>query len=283
MKNNIGFFTHEVEAPEHRKFLILRSSYEGDKGWAMEARFWALNCLIGKADDCKLDLNSKGEKARVARFLELSLSELDTFLHILKDEAELIHDDGGVIWTDQTQDDLSRARSARNKAKDRRNRRNKPASGDECKTSGDESQTSADEMHGGEGKGREGIGVEGRRSEEAAAPLVDNSPKSQEAELYAFALARVLARAKKPDHPEVMAKKIMHEPDVLEAFESSKLKAPSGMTRFAEKPTKCPSCGKKITKFDLLLGEARCMECGAFLAYDYDFGYWKAVPVEDSA
>jgi hypothetical protein len=50
LKNNIGFFTHEVEAANHRKFIILRAYYGGEKGWAMEGRFWALNSLIGKTD-----------------------------------------------------------------------------------------------------------------------------------------------------------------------------------------------------------------------------------------
>lgn len=120
MKNNISFFTHETDAYSNRKFLILRAYYGGEKGWAMEARFWALNCIIGRANDSKLNLNQKGERAVVARELEMSTKELAEFIAVLRDEAELIHDDDGILWTQQTQDDLQRAMKTRDSAARRR-------------------------------------------------------------------------------------------------------------------------------------------------------------------
>jgi hypothetical protein len=52
---------------------------------------------------------------------------------------------------------------------------------------------------------------------------------------------------------------------------------------FAEKPAACPKCGEPITKYDLFEGEARCTACGTDFTWERDFGYWQAVPVEDSA
>jgi len=149
MKANIDYFGHMVDAIDNRKFLILKAFYGGDKGWAMEAKFWALNCLIGKAENCKLDLNLKGERARVARVLDLSLQELNDFLVVLRDEAELINDDDGVIWTEKTQEDLKRAMAVRLEAKNRRNKNVDRQSDDNSKTSADNSLTSADKNHQG--------------------------------------------------------------------------------------------------------------------------------------
>ena len=147
MKSNISFFTHEIDAYDNGKFLILRATYGGEKGWAMEAKFWALNCLIGDADNCRLNLNDKAKKAKVVQVLNLSMKELDEFIAILRDECELIHDDDGVIWTQQTQDDLDRLNKARTDAKNRRAQRNSSASSYVPKTSHDEAEKKDDVAH----------------------------------------------------------------------------------------------------------------------------------------
>jgi hypothetical protein len=165
LKNNINFFTHEVCASEHRKFLILRTYYgEGDKGWAMEGRFWRLNSLIGKADECKIDLNLKGEKARIAHDLGLGLKELDEFLTVLEVESELINSDNGVIWTDQTQEDLERAMSSRKSQKDRRNR----ALPNETETLPNKPENNANKNDGVDRSRVDKIGVE--HTQDARAP-----------------------------------------------------------------------------------------------------------------
>ena len=292
MKTNISFFTHEVGALDHRKFLILRAFYGGELGWAMEAKFWGLNCLIGDAKECRLDTNAKGEKARIARALELSLKDLDAFLVVLKDEAELIHDDEGVIWTDQTQEDLRRAMTARQDAKNRRNGNVGLPSADESKTSADESKTSADENHGGEGIGGDRIREEQQedahaRGPAAAAPSDFVDP--EDADRYAFALRRVLSRKKKPDRPEAMALRIMNEPDVIAAWKLERmpkgepLAQPGALNaERAPAPPAC-TCGGEI-KAVLTVGEGMCLSCGRPWTFDRDWNEWYPdPPVESSA
>jgi len=288
MKNNIGFFSHETGAAAHRKFLILRTYYgEGEKGWAMDGRFWRLNSLIADADNCKIDTTKKGEKARLAHELGLGLKDLEEFLAVLRDDAELIHDDDGTIWTEQTQADLRRAMTRRQGAKARRDFREYD---DELKTSRDESEKDGDEKHGGEGKGVEKIRGKRRASsspenskrgeqdarEEAAPPLVDNPvDNSEDADLLAFAIARVKARKKQPGNLEAYARRIMHDPDVIAAYQAS-LATPSasGKVALVEEPGPCPRCGKPL-KADLRRGEAQCLDddCRVWLKYDSAFGW----------
>lgn len=174
MKNNLDYFSHEVRAPDHRKFVTLRAVYGGEKGWAMEARFWALNCRIADTDGGKIDTNLKGQKPTLARFLELSLAELDEFLRILEYDAELIHNENGVIWTDQVQEDLERAMASRTKASTRRNGRVPAAYRDKHETYRDESQTYPDENDRVE-KSREEKNRDACSAREAEP--VDNSPE----------------------------------------------------------------------------------------------------------
>jgi hypothetical protein len=186
LKNNIGFFTHEVEASEHRKFLILRTHYgEGDKGWAMEGRFWRLNSLIGKADNCRLDTNLKGEKAKIAHEIGIGLKDLDEFLFVLETESELIHNDGGVIWTEQTQEDLKRAMAARTKMRHFRDGSKidpeTPSNGNNSECNGNNSECNGYETHGAERSGKEknsksersvgDISESGETTESSDAPL----------------------------------------------------------------------------------------------------------------
>jgi hypothetical protein len=85
----------------------------------MEARFWALNGIIGEADSGKIDLNKKGEKAVIARKIDLNVKELEEFITVLHEEAELIRKENGVITTDRVQEDLSRANGLREKRRER--------------------------------------------------------------------------------------------------------------------------------------------------------------------
>ncbi len=170
MKNNIGFFTHEVVASEHRKFLILRTYYgEGDRGWAAEGRFWRLNSLIGKANNCKIDLNLKGEKARIAHELGMGMKDLEEFLVVLSVESELIHNDDGVIWTDQTQEDLSRATAMRKDSKTRYEAK-KPVSAEKPESTTEKSKFSDQNLYRAEQSREE------RKKEQAGEiELVDKS------------------------------------------------------------------------------------------------------------
>lgn len=286
MKNNIAFFTHEVDASGHRKFLILRTYYgEGDRGWAMEGRFWRLNGLIGKEDNCRLDLTKKGAKALIAHDLGIGLDDLDEFLTVLRDEAELIHDDGGVIWTDQTQKDLSRAFTAREAARRRRGGDNREL-GDETQTSGDECKTSADENHGGGGgkdrtgeesyspenseKGEEAKGVGARKRADPPPPLSGDQTSPGGKDLLAYALKLALER--KAKDPQTYAKKLAKEPDVIAAFNAQEAAAEKPKTRFLPDPPPC-ACGGKL-KADIRNGFARCLGCGKAYEYDHVFEVW---------
>jgi hypothetical protein len=116
-KNNLEYFSHEADAWDNDRFAALRAHYGGETGYAMEARFWHLNCLIAKADNCRLDLNPTFKRPRVAENLGLSLAAFNDFITFLADidACGLLHDDSGVLWTERTQanlDDLNKLREA---------------------------------------------------------------------------------------------------------------------------------------------------------------------------
>ena len=285
MKNNIGFFSHEVDAYDHRKFIILRAYYGGEKGWAMEARFWVLNSLIGKAEECRLDTNPKGEKAKIARDLGLSLSELSDFIAVLVGEAELLHNDGGVLWTDQTQEDLKRAMSVRKEAQQRRGGAKTALSADIPKKSADIPEKSADKNHGAE-QSR----ADRSREEQHAARERDNlpeepdpcppipTPRNQEpppspepeidpAGLLAFALEEA-RRRKGVRNPEGLARTLVTDPKVVAAYRESLRPKPKPRRTFATPAPPC-ECGGEL-KANLHLGEGACLACGSWYKFDFD-------------
>lgn len=275
MKNNIGYFTHEVGAPDHRKFLILRAYYGGTLGWAMEAKFWALNCLIGDADGCRLDTTLKGEKARIARALELSLSELADFIRVLVDEAELLHDDAGVLWTDQTQEDLGRAMAVREKSGKYRNGQKRDASRDESQTSRDESQKSPDEIHGAEQSRAE------RRGEEQEPRAPEKSAEAEDLDFAAFgAYCLRLATERKAKNPAAMARKLAGEPDVIAGFKALRGALSTGGPKPdtpCPPPPKCDCSEQGEIKADRVSGTGRCLACGAWYSYDAEWGWTREV------
>ena len=59
MKNNIDYYRHEVDAHNNAKIKMLRTKY----GWAGEGKFWALNGIIGQAENCEFDISKKFNKA----------------------------------------------------------------------------------------------------------------------------------------------------------------------------------------------------------------------------
>ena len=272
MKNNIGYFTHEVEASEHRKFIILRTYYgEGDKGWAAEGRFWRLNSLIGKADNCRIDLNLKGEKARVAHDLGLGLKELEDFIAVLRDEADLLHEDAGVIWTEQTQEDLGRAMSARKDAQNRRLGKVVPPSNNDSQKTNNDIEKVNNKNHRAEQSRAEWSGEEQHAARETS--LVENSEIDPEA-LLVFALAEARSR-RGIRNPEGLARTLILDPKFIEKFRESldpKPKTASGFTNFAPPPGACAKCGGEIIALSHL-GKASCPKCGAWYEYDDTWGW----------
>lgn len=103
MKNNIEYYSHQVTAHWHPKFKMLRAKY----GWSGEGRFWALNNLIGQAENCLLDLSKKFIKASVADELGMTLEELREYVDYLTKDCELLVDNSGSVTTNIVQEILT--------------------------------------------------------------------------------------------------------------------------------------------------------------------------------
>jgi len=113
MKEGIDYYSHDVESHTHPKFGMLRGQY----GWAGEGMFWALNNMIAKTKDCKLDMNTKINQQHVAGTFGMTFAELDKFLDFLEKECDLIINDGGIITTDEVQKVYKRVMTRRKKDK----------------------------------------------------------------------------------------------------------------------------------------------------------------------
>jgi hypothetical protein len=114
--------------------------------------------------------------------------------------------------------------------------------------------------------------AEQSNKELAGGLLVDNFSKVEEAELYAFALERARKNPKNK-YPSSVAKRIMHEPDVVADFRASRPSA-SPSTLIAPEPSPCV-CGEPL-KANCYIGAARCMnpKCGKTFTFDADFNQW---------
>lgn len=169
---------------------------------------------------------------------------------------------------------------------------NLPENSDNLRGYPDNLGGNADNLRGydDKGRGRKGKGTKGNLNkgeeggEPPAPPLVDNL-ETQEADLYAFALSRILARKKRPGDPEAMARKIMHEADVIAAWEATrpKPKPKASSIPFLEI---CPECGRPIPreKCDNFEGIARCYECNTDFYWDTTLKAWEVedIPQADS-
>ena len=122
LKDNILFFSHDADSPNNWKFAALHLHYPGEKGWAMEGRFWALNCMIADAEACRLDLGRRGVEIDTARRLGISVEELREFIGFLSDKeaCDLLNKVDGVVWTDRCQEELERVRKSRKHDRDRK-------------------------------------------------------------------------------------------------------------------------------------------------------------------
>jgi hypothetical protein len=111
IRDNILSFEHDTDAFEHPKFLALRARF----GWAGEGQFWALNSLIARATGARLDITRAFAKAGVTQKLGMEEAQFDVFVSFLADPQAcgLIHNEGGILWTDRTQDELKAANRAR--------------------------------------------------------------------------------------------------------------------------------------------------------------------------
>ena len=230
------------------QLLIAEYDYQG-YGW-----FWAINERIGESDECRLDISKRRNLAALANDLKTSPDELEEFVDFLaSSDVELIHKEGGFIWTDQTQEDLDRAMKAREAAKNRRVGRQYT---DESKTSGDEHETSYDEMHGRK-EGQEGL--EGGE-EDAPARGASSSPQ------FLPWLLTFLRTEREMRNPEQFARKVARNPgkypDLLAEFELSR--SPDAKSRASPKQC-CPHCGKQTLFVTDSAGVTRCPVCNKLI------------------
>lgn len=117
MKTTLDWFKHDATASESPKFITLRAS---PYGWAGEGRFWALNGLIARSDNARLDLGRKFAKAAMADKLDMTADELEEFLVFLRDECELVEYQSGLVWTERVLEDLSEVMVGRQRDAERK-------------------------------------------------------------------------------------------------------------------------------------------------------------------
>jgi hypothetical protein len=126
MKDNLRHFSHDADLYDDPRFHLLRAS---PWGWAGEGRYWALCGMIAQAEDCRLDLSKKFTRATIATRLDLGMDELEDFLVYLRDDAELIAFEEGILTRPEIQEDLERAHKSREKTEKWRTK--KPEEGGE--------------------------------------------------------------------------------------------------------------------------------------------------------
>jgi len=112
LKNNLPYFSHDNDAGSHWKHKALRVRY----GWEGYGRFWRLNELISRAENCKLRVENRQIRADSAAELGLSVQEFNEFLEFLADpnQCGLIQliEEGSVI-TERTQENFAVMMKAR--------------------------------------------------------------------------------------------------------------------------------------------------------------------------
>lgn len=118
MKKNLEYYQHDTNSHEHPKFKMLRLKYS----WAGEGKFWALNGMIGLADNCKLNLNKDYNRSMIAYDLGFTIEEFEEYLTYLREKCKLIKYRAGVITTDRIQENYKRVHGDRVKARERKTR-----------------------------------------------------------------------------------------------------------------------------------------------------------------
>lgn len=141
MKSNLEYYPHQKDSHSHPKFKLLRAIYGGgDKGWAAEGRFWALNNIISSKTCCELDLTKKRDKADAAEVLGLSLDEFNHFIETLvSEDIELIQEvEPGIFTTEKVKEAFKLVSDERERARVRKERsRNRNNSGEQIESSGE--------------------------------------------------------------------------------------------------------------------------------------------------
>ena len=97
---------------------MLRSKY----GWEGEGRFWALNNLIGSAENCILDLNKKAVQVSIADELDYSVEVLMEFIQFLAEECELVISLDNKLTTEMVRENLKEVMKQRKRMQNTRNK-----------------------------------------------------------------------------------------------------------------------------------------------------------------
>lgn len=109
MKNNLSYYRHEVNSHNHWKFKTLRRKYK----WCGEGKFWALNNMIGEAENCQLNISNADIKASIAADLDFDITEFEQFVEYLIKVCKLLVEEDGLLTTPMTQENLAEVNSKR--------------------------------------------------------------------------------------------------------------------------------------------------------------------------
>jgi hypothetical protein len=243
---------------EHPKCEALIATY----GYEGYGRFLRLNELIGRADGCRLDLRRRVFFNQIAGKLRMKPDELREFLAFLADpdECGLVHNDGDILWTDRTHDDLERARATRRAGRERQKRlRN----AEQDASNGEEPQSSTEVT-------RDEVTQHStaQHSTEQAAAGAGFQPWLQE-------WARTNPRIR---NAPAFVRKVLAEPgrypDLLEQFEEEQPARASPPPSKPPPPERCDVCGS--TTLRETTGVCECRDCGRHFEIEGDV--WVADP-----
>lgn len=253
MKQNIDFFTHDTDAHEHPKHELLIATY----GYEGYGRFWALNEMIGRAAEARLDLSVKRNRSKVANVLNMTLPELDEFIDFLSsDECELVDkSDDYVLTTERTQHDLGYAMSTREAARKRKS----GSSGEPNESSGELSESSGEKIYEGR-KGREG-------NEEKEGRTRASTRDACAAPDFLPWLTSLLRSERNLANPAAFARRVQQSPgkypDLIDRYIDEHSEPERGSPAVI-----CPHCHKPtVFSFDAIRdgvgsGVRRCASCG---------------------
>jgi len=120
MKNNIEYFRHYVDSLENPKLKMLRVKFS----WAGEGRYWALLSMIGRQENCWLDLSKPFQRGAIAADLGMGSAEFAEFIDFLAnpEECSLIIRENGMITTPELQETLQTVSREREQARLRKNK-----------------------------------------------------------------------------------------------------------------------------------------------------------------
>ena len=166
MKNNLSYYQRDTDSHKHAKFKLLRAQFSTkEHGWAAEGRFWALNDMIGEAENCILDLNKQFVMAEVCDVLALTPEEVRKFVDLLIKPCELVKNvkKRYRITTDRVQETFEKVQKERHAARLRKQVKS-TGSGEIPESSAGKSESSGEPTKKGKerkGKERKEINING--------------------------------------------------------------------------------------------------------------------------